>query len=151
MNTLVVTVSKKMGGYNFGLSPKVRREVAEMFPGSFQLPLIHIAYDVKSDFEEVYGKIQNHILPFLTGVETEQLSQKIQRVRFIDPSTGHPIYTLSLSHVEEALARRTLSGRKAMEKAAFRALLLKGPVMSEEQYQQFLQTRNWMSQWRASH
>ncbi|MFN0176953.1 MAG: hypothetical protein ACKVU0_20090 [Saprospiraceae bacterium] len=49
------------------------------------------------------------------------------------------------------LAERTLPARKTEEKTAFRTLLLKGPVMSEEQYQQFLQTRNWMNQWRTSH
>ncbi|MFN0213078.1 MAG: hypothetical protein ACKVT2_02380 [Saprospiraceae bacterium] len=101
MNTLVVTVSKLMGGYNFSLSPKVRKELSGLFPGTSQLPLIHIAYDVNSDFEEIYGKIQNHILPFLTGVETEQLSHKIQRVEFIDPGIDKPIYTINLSHVEE--------------------------------------------------
>ena len=101
MNTLVVTVSKLMGGYNFSLSPKVRKELSEMFPGSSHLPLIHIAYDVKSDFEEINGKIQNHILPFLTGVEMGQLSRKIQRVQFIDPSIGTPLYTINLSNVEE--------------------------------------------------
>jgi hypothetical protein len=53
--------------------------------------------------------------------------------------------------LKSELASKVLPERKAMEKAAFRALLLKGPVISEEQYQQFLQTRNWMSQWRTSH
>ncbi|MFN0213080.1 MAG: hypothetical protein ACKVT2_02390 [Saprospiraceae bacterium] len=49
------------------------------------------------------------------------------------------------------LAERILPARKTVEKTAFRTLLLKGPVMSEEQYQQFLQTRVWMSQWRTNH
>ncbi len=53
--------------------------------------------------------------------------------------------------LKSELAGRTMPERKAIEKAAFRALLLKGPVMSEEQYQQFLENRNWMSQWRTNH
>lgn len=38
---------------------------------------------------------------------------------------------------------------KKMEKTAFKALLLQGPVISEEQYQLLLQTRNWMNQWKT--
>ena len=48
------------------------------------------------------------------------------------------------------LAGKSLPGQTKIDKAEFKALLLKGPVMSEEQYQQFLQTRNWMNQWRTS-
>lgn len=48
------------------------------------------------------------------------------------------------------LAGKTLPESNVIDKAAFKALLLKGPVMSEEQYQQFLQTRNWMNQLRTS-
>jgi len=48
------------------------------------------------------------------------------------------------------LAGKTLPVQTTIDKAAFKALLLKGPVMSEDQYQQFLQTRNWMNQWRTS-
>ena len=53
--------------------------------------------------------------------------------------------------LKSELEERTLPARKTEEKMALRALLLKGPVMSEEQYQQFLQTRSWMSQWRTKH
>ena len=52
--------------------------------------------------------------------------------------------------LKSELSERVLPQKKAEDKAAFLALLLKGPVMSEEQYQQFLQTRNWMSQWRTN-
>ena len=53
--------------------------------------------------------------------------------------------------LKSELAERTLPTPKTVEKAAFRTLLLKGPVMSEEQHQIFLQTRAWMSQWRPNH
>ncbi len=53
--------------------------------------------------------------------------------------------------LKSELEERTLPARKTEEKMALRTLLLKGPVMSEEQYQQYLQTRAWMSQWRTNH
>ncbi|MDO8367723.1 MAG: hypothetical protein Q7T20_13060 [Saprospiraceae bacterium] len=53
--------------------------------------------------------------------------------------------------LKSELEEKPLPTRKTVEKTAFRTLLLKGPVMSEEQYQQFLQTRAWMSQWRTNY
>lgn len=32
---------------------------------------------------------------------------------------------------------------------ALRALLLAGPVMSDEEYEDYLEIRNWMNEWRA--
>lgn len=51
--------------------------------------------------------------------------------------------------LKSELADKNLPQQKKVEKKAFRELLLNGPVISEEQYQQFLQTRNWMKQWRT--
>jgi len=51
--------------------------------------------------------------------------------------------------LKSELADKNLPERKKAERKAFRKLLLNGPVISEEQYQQFLQTRNWMNQWRT--
>jgi hypothetical protein len=56
-----------------------------------------------------------------------------------------------IMQLKSELAGDTLSEQNKTDKASLKALLLKGPVMSEEQYQQFLQTRNWMNQWRTSH
>lgn len=38
---------------------------------------------------------------------------------------------------------------KLIEKNRLRALLLAGPVMSDEQYAQSTQTRKWINQWRT--
>lgn len=102
MNTLVVNVNKQIGGYNFSLSPKARKEVIDLFPGAFQLPHIFISYDTKFDFEGIYGPVEKHILPVLTGVETDQLSSKIQRILFVDPTNNMQMHTILLSNVKEA-------------------------------------------------
>ena len=51
--------------------------------------------------------------------------------------------------LKSELADKNLPERKKVERKAFRYLLLNGQGISEEQYQQFIQTRNWMNQWRT--
>lgn len=51
--------------------------------------------------------------------------------------------------LKSELADKNLPEKKKADKKAFQALLLNGPVISDKQYQQFLQTRNWMNQWRT--
>lgn len=53
--------------------------------------------------------------------------------------------------LKSELAGKALPEQTSIDRNAFKSLLLQGPVMSDEQYQQFLQTRNWMNQWRTSH
>lgn len=47
--------------------------------------------------------------------------------------------------LKSELAGDTISQPEIRDKKAFKTLLLEGPVMSKEQYQEFLQTRNWIS------
>lgn len=96
METLIVNVSKQIGGFNFSLSPKARKEVVEMFPGALQLPHIFISYDTTADFTGIYGPVEKHILPVLTGVETDQLSRKIQRILFVDTISNSTLHTIQL-------------------------------------------------------
>ena len=99
---LVVTVNKQSSGYYFGLSPKVRKAISEQLPGALPLSHIFIAYDVKNDFEEMYGHVEKHLLPVLTGVELDALSGKVTSIHFVDPNDDKkPIYIIEMPHVEE--------------------------------------------------
>lgn len=58
---------------------------------------------------------------------------------------------LPVNEIDKIVAELTESKRKRgnAEKNNFHDFLLDGPVMSDDQYEQFLENRKWISQWRA--
>ena len=103
METLVINVSPQPGGYNFGLSPKTRKVLMALFPDAIQVRHIYVSYDVKWDFEQMHGKMEGQILPFLTGVDLKNLAKHFQKVKFINPVTNAEEYVIPLNtYVEEA-------------------------------------------------
>jgi hypothetical protein len=46
------------------------------------------------------------------------------------------------------LSQQYILEKAQLDKPKLRALLLKGPLMTVEQYQLFLENRKWMNQWR---
>ncbi|MBN8684488.1 MAG: hypothetical protein J0L99_17695 [Chitinophagales bacterium] len=102
MNTLMIDVNRQIGGCNFSLSPQTRRLLTEYFPDATPLTHVFISLDAKQEFSAFQPRIEKHILPFLTGLEIETLSQKIDNVRFMNSLDNQEIYSFALPHVQEA-------------------------------------------------
>ncbi len=58
---------------------------------------------------------------------------------------------LPVNEIDKIVAELTESKRKrgSAVKNNFLDFFLDGPVMSDDQYEQFLENRKWISQWRA--
>ena len=102
MNTLLIDVNRQIGGFNFSLSPQTRRLLTEYFPEAAPLTHVFVSLDAKQEFSTFQSRIEKHILPFLTGLEIEVLSQKIGRVRFMNSLDNQEIYSFALPYVQEA-------------------------------------------------
>ena len=96
MADLIVSVNPQLDGYNFGLSPKVRRELSGLFPDALLVGHLFVSYETKWDFKALRDRIEEHILPFLTGVELKNLAKHFQRVVFFNPATSLTEHTISL-------------------------------------------------------
>lgn len=101
MKDLVISVSQQIDGYNFSLSPKMRKEMSALFPHASLLPHIFISYESKLDFEGVYDRVEKHILPFLTGVELNELAKYFDRVVFLDNDSNTRREIALNAYVEE--------------------------------------------------
>ena len=102
MTDLIISVNPQLDGYNFGLSPKVRRELSGLFPNALLVGHLFVSYETKWDFEALRDRIEEHILPFLTGVELKELAKYFKRVVFFNPATHSEEHTISLeAYVEE--------------------------------------------------
>lgn len=102
METLVITVNPQIGGYNFSLSPKVRKELQVLFPDSVQVRHIYVSYDTKWDFEQMHDRVEGQILPFLTGVDLSRLADKFNKVTFVNPTSHETEYEIALiAYVQE--------------------------------------------------
>ena len=103
MESLVINVNPQLGGYNFGLSPKVRKNLLAFFPDAIQVRHIFVSYDGKWDFEQMQEKVKGQILPFLTGVDLKNLATHFQRVVFVNPAIDSEEYVIPLeTNVQKA-------------------------------------------------
>ena len=70
-----------------------------MYPSVSPLSLIFVTYENSKSFKDIYGRIEKHILPFLTGLEMTELQNLTDRVSFIDTSTNTLLYEFVLKNV----------------------------------------------------
>ncbi len=83
-----------MDGYNFSISPSIRKLIRGWFPDSHPANNIFVAYDTKSDFEGYYGKLENYIYPALLGIDNKSdLNKKVDEILFVDTQTGKVLHT----------------------------------------------------------
>ena len=101
MDTLKIYVSRQLDGFNFALMLSTRREITKKYPTANPIGLIYIATDTKEDFEEIYGRIENHLLPLLTGLDVKELQIFVLKIQFIDTVTNNLLYEYTLKNVEE--------------------------------------------------
>jgi hypothetical protein len=97
MDTLKIEVNKQMDGFVFGLDPRVQQELSIAFPLLKPLKSIFVSYDTKSDWTNLYSRLQKHIFPALVGLDdAAEWHGKIKEVRFIEAVTNRPIHTFEI-------------------------------------------------------
>ncbi len=97
MDTLKIEVSKQMDGFVFGLDPRVQRELSIAFPLLKPLKSIFVSYDTKSDWTNLYARLQKHIFPALVGIDdATDWHGKIREVRFVEAVTDRSIHTFEI-------------------------------------------------------
>lgn len=88
MNILPISVTNQAGGFTLSLKPLVRRELQETFPHTDALPSIFVSRTNAQDFETLYGRLLEHLVPALTGLSADQLHQ-INQILFVDAASGN--------------------------------------------------------------
>lgn len=100
MDAIKIRVSKQMDGYTFSIGPSIRDAIKSLIPDSYPANRIFVGYDMKIDFENYLGRLENYIYPALLGVDDENQLSKLGKIEFIDTQTGAIIYKIP-SRVEE--------------------------------------------------
>ncbi len=94
MEAIKISVNKQMDGYTFSIAPSIRELIKTWFPNAHPANNIFVSYDMKSDFEVYYVKLEAFIYPALLGVENQSdLNKKVNEIAFIDTQTGDVLHT----------------------------------------------------------
>ncbi len=94
MDTIKINVNKQLDGYSFSISPSIRQSIRQMFPDAHPANNIFVAYDIQSNFEDYYGKMEEYIYPVLLGIDNkEAIRKKINEILFIDTQSGKALHT----------------------------------------------------------
>lgn len=94
MEVIRINVNKQMDGYTFSIAPSIRQMIKSWFPDAHPANNIFVAYDVKSDFEHYFDKLEHYIYPALLGVDDEEeLQKKVNEIEFVDTQTGRVMHT----------------------------------------------------------
>lgn len=98
MEAIKINVNKQLDGFNFSIAPSIRELIRALFPNARPANNIFVGYDITSDFESNYSKIEPFIYPALLGVEKQsELKKKFKEITFVDTQTGNILHSLKLS------------------------------------------------------
>jgi hypothetical protein len=98
MEAIKINVNKQLDGFNFSLAPPIREMIRRLFPKARPANNIFVGYDIKSDFESGYSKIEPFIYPALLGIEKKSdLKKLFKEINFVDTQTGNVLHSLKLS------------------------------------------------------
>ena len=98
MEAIRINVNKQMDGYTFSIALSIRQLIKSWFPNAHPVINIFVAYDIKSDFEVYYGKLESYIYPALLGIDNQyDLNKKISKILFIDSQTGNLLHSYKVS------------------------------------------------------
>ena len=98
MENLTINVSKQFDGFTFSLTPSTRKNIQEEFPSARPVQSIFVAFDVKADFDQLYGRIEKYIPQALTDIP--DLS-KIENIKYVNSLTNSELHSISHSNVKE--------------------------------------------------
>jgi hypothetical protein len=92
MASLRVEIGQKADGFVFRLDPRSIPSLLGKSKRASQLPTVSIGFDMRADFEQIYGPIYMHIAELLTGLSEEELDKL--GVVFVDSATNRKVYAL---------------------------------------------------------
>ena len=92
MNAIRINVNRQIDGYTFSITPSIREFIKKLLPNAQPANGIFVAYDTKSGFEALHGRIEKHIFPVLLGIDDKQSLDKIDEIDFVDNQTGKILY-----------------------------------------------------------
>ncbi len=87
MNGITINVNKQMDGYSFSTNPTTREYIKRIFPNAHPATNIFVGYDIKSDFETYFNKLENNIYPSLLGVYDKRDLNELGEISFVDTQT----------------------------------------------------------------
>lgn len=94
MEAIKISVNKQIDGYTFSIAPSIRELIKRWFPNSHPSNYIFVSYDVKSNFEVYYTKLETFIYPALLGVDKQSdLTKKVNEILFVDTQTGNVLHS----------------------------------------------------------
>jgi hypothetical protein len=94
IDELIIYVVHQMDGYTYSLPPRSKQILTEKFDTLIPTGNILIPFGVHESFELIYGPLQEHIIPTLLGLPTQEI-KKIGKLTFLDPRTNTVIYERS--------------------------------------------------------
>ena len=74
-----------MNGFTFSIGPSIREYILKNFPNSHPANRIFVAYEIKDDFQGLYGKLENYIFPALLGIDNKDDLKKSVKLNFSIP------------------------------------------------------------------
>jgi hypothetical protein len=96
MTSFKIYVSKQLDGYSFNLLPSVKESIKKKFPNANPANNIFVSYDLKSDFSIYYEKLETYIFPALLGLNENNDLDEIDKLEFVDSSTGNILHKMIL-------------------------------------------------------
>jgi hypothetical protein len=98
MEKLTVLVGKQKDGYVFRLKPSSKRELLQERDLQDTVSSVFISYDTKHDFEQIHGRVWDHVITLLTGMSLNKLN-RIGGFVIVDPSMDQILYDSVAQHV----------------------------------------------------
>ncbi len=90
---ITVLLNKDLDGYTFSLTPSSKELILSKFAKARPIRSVFVGHDVKFNFEMIRGKVEQHIIPALTDLTQQQLTQ-LGGVTLIDAITKKEIETI---------------------------------------------------------
>lgn len=98
MSKLTVLVGMQSDGYVFRLEPLSKRLLEQQGDPDGTVSSIFISYDTKHHFEQIHGRIWEHVITLLTGSSFEDLN-RAGGFTVVDPVTNETLYDSVAQHV----------------------------------------------------
>jgi hypothetical protein len=96
MEAIKINVNKQADGYNFSISPSIRKLIKSLFPDANPANGIFVSYDLRTDFDRYITQLERFIYPALLGIDKDtDLQPKIDEIHFIDTQTGEILSKLN--------------------------------------------------------
>ena len=91
MRKLSVLVGRQSDGYVFRLEPSSKRLLEQEGDPDGNVSSVFISYDTKHHFEEIHGRIWEHVITLLTGRSFDDLNHA-GGFAVVDPVTEETLY-----------------------------------------------------------